>query len=167
MVVAGIRAALSAAFVALAASFAVAGPHSLPVDAPVVAVTFPDDWQVRKTNRLIEATSRKDDMYVSYMIVPMGEFTKAMTTWESWAAERSIKVDDASKSVKKFQFEGEDSISHRWLGTDAKGPTIVMRTILKLSSRTLVFITEWGSPPANQQYAADLQLIRRSVTKLK
>ncbi|MCZ8163882.1 MAG: hypothetical protein O9315_17905 [Beijerinckiaceae bacterium] len=167
MILTLVRAALPAVFVALLSCFAMAGPHSLPVDAPVVAMTFPDDWDVQKTNRLIEVTSKAGDMYVSYMIVGMQEFTRAMKTWDAWAGDQKIKLDDTNKSVKKFQFEGHDSISHRWTGSDENGPTIVMRTILKLSEDKLVFITEWGSVPATQKYSTELQMIRRSVTKLR
>ncbi len=167
MFAASLRAALSAGLLALAPGLAFAGPHALPVKDPIVEVTFPDEWQVVKKNWTIETSSPGDDMYVSYMLVSMGEFGRAMKTWEDWAARSGIKLQEAGKSVRKFQFEGQDSISHRWHGTDRNGPTIVMRTILKLSEEKLLFVTEWGAEPATQKFAGELRSIRRSVTKLQ
>ncbi len=166
MIASLLRTALAACFLALAPGLALAGPHSLPVNAPIISVTLPDGWQVVKNGLTIEAASPKEDMYVSYMMVSAGEFGRAMKTWEDWAARSRIKLDESGKSVRKFQFEGQDSISHRWRGTDRHGPTIVMRTILKLSEEKLLFVTEWGAEPATQKYASELQEIRRSVTKL-
>ncbi len=80
---------------------------------------------------------------------------------------RGITLREEGKSIQKFQFEGGDSISHRWHATDRSGETIVMRTILKLSEDHLLFITERGAAPATQAYAAELRSIRRSVTKLR
>ncbi len=166
MPAASLRFAFLAALVALAPGVALAGPQGLPARAPVVEVTFPDGWQVAKTNLTLEAAPRAGDMRVSYRLVAMGEFTKAMKDWEAWATREGITLREEGKSIRKFQFEGEDSISHRWQATDRRGPAIVMRTILKLSGERLLFITEWGAEPSTQAYAGELRSIRQSVTKL-
>ena len=167
MLMASVRAAFAVALTVLAPGFALAGSHALPARDPVVSVTFPDDWPVVKRNMALEVAPRNRDMYVAYTLVSMGDFNRAMKAWDDWAARSQIKLSETNKSVKKFQFEGGDSISHRWIATDRNGPTIVMRTILKLSDQNLLFITEWGAAPATQVYASELQAIRQSVTKLK
>jgi hypothetical protein len=166
MSTASIRAAFAAMALALAPGLALAGPQGLPASAPVVEVTFPDDWQVAKTNLTLETSPRGKDMLVAYRLVAMGDFTRAMKDWEAWAARQGIALKEEGKSIKKFQFEGGDSISHRRLATDRSGDTIVMRTILKLSEERLLFITEWGAESATRAYASELRSIRRSVTKL-
>ncbi len=161
-----VRAAVTACLVALAPGLAAAGEHGLPVDSPIVAVTFPDDWTIAKRDRSLEASSRNETMVVTYRLVDMRDFSTAMKSWEDWAARQNIRLLEDGKSIRKFQFEGQDSISHRWRAIDRDGPTIVMRTILKLNEAKLLFITEWGAESATQTYARQLQSIRRSVTKL-
>jgi hypothetical protein len=162
-----IKSATVAGLIALAPGLALAGPHSLPVNAPIMSVTIPDGWQVVKRNQTIEASPRNEEVYVSFMMVSMGEFGRAIKTWEEWSSRSKVKLDASSKSVQKFQFHGRDSISETWRGTDREGPTTVMRTILKLSDSKLLFVTEWGADSAAQKYASEIQTIRTSVTKLR
>lgn len=157
--------ALSASLIALSLGSTQAGTHSLPVAAPIVSVDLPDEWNVETEDFTIEAWPRSEDMYVSYMLVSLGEFSRAKKTWEDWASGSQIKLLEEGKSVKKFQFEGGDSISERWNAMDSDGPTIVMRTILKLGESHLLFVTEYGAEAATRQYADELRAIRRSVTK--
>lgn len=162
-----LRAAVIAGLLGLGAAPAFAGTHSLPQANPVVSVTIPDGWKFVNDGLAVEASPEKKDLYVSFMLVEMREFPVAMKHWEEWAERMNIKLDESSKQVRKFQFEGGDSIIQKWRATDRDGETTVMRTILKLSDEKLLFATEWGSQEAAKKYHAEIVEMRASVTKLR
>jgi hypothetical protein len=167
MVVPMFRTFILACLLAFAPGSVVAATHSLPSRDPVVSITIPDGWETETDSLLIEATSASSDFYLSFMLVPIRDFTRAMKEWEDWLVEAKIKRDEASKTVQKFKFEGGDSIVTRWTATDEDGPTGLRFTILKLSEENLLFITHWGSAAAEKKYANEILAIQQSVTKLK
>ncbi len=167
MVVPMFRIFILACLLAFSPGGVAAATHSLPSGNPVVSITIPDGWETETDTLLIEATSANADFYISFMLVPMGDFTRAMKQWEEWLVEAKITRDEASKTVQKFKFEGGDSIVTRWKATDEDGPTGLRFTILKLSEENLLFITHWGSAAAEKKYANEILAIQQSVTKLR
>ncbi len=167
MFVSVFRACLLAGLLGCAPGVAVAATHGLPKNKPVVSVIVPDDWKTASDRFFIKATPASEAFYVSFLLVPMGNFTQAMKDWENWLARMKITRDEASKIVQKFRFEGEDSIVSRWKASDADGPTGVKLTILKLGKENLLFITHWGSQAAEKKYAQEILAIQHSVTKRK
>jgi hypothetical protein len=144
---------------------AMARTFPIPVGAPAITVTTPDNWKVKEIEYGFSAMSPGDDVYFSVEYAS-GDKTveKMMNDNECWMKENKIKP--VKPNVEEGKINGVDIKHYEFDTTDDNGKTLV-DFFLVPAGKSLAMLTFWGSEAERNKHQDEIVSIMNSVKPAK
>lgn len=158
----------------LAAALAVLLPasadaKSYQLGAPVVAtVELPDAWSPNVTERGVEATTDDDEIYVAVTIASVTNVEDSTKQALAYLVSQGVEIDPATQRQQTMTVNGMPTIFLGFSGKDSDGEQAEISVgILIVNPSTVLILSYWGSKEGEKTYAAQLNGILQSLTKVE
>lgn len=142
---------------------AYAAKFKFPSDAPVAAVTIPDDWESGETESGVEATSPDEAVYLSIDVADAKSIDGVMDDAVNWLDEQGVTVDASTSKKTEDKLNGKDIIYVEWDGKDKDGPASIGLAALVLNADTILVLTYWGTKGEEEKNTATIGNILNSI----
>ncbi|MGL4285432.1 MAG: hypothetical protein ACRCVA_03765 [Phreatobacter sp.] len=161
------RLILAAALALLLPGAAEAG--SFRLGAPAVAtVEIPDAWSPSVTERGVEATTADDEIYVAVTIASVTNVEDSTKQALAYLVSQGVEIDPATQRQQSITVNGMPTIFLAFSGKDSDGEQAEISVgILIVNPSTVLILSYWGSKEGEKTYAAELNAILQSLTKVE
>lgn len=136
---------------------------AFPSEAPIAAITIPDDWEPTETETGIEATSADSAIYLAIDVADETTSDKVIDDAVAFLEENGVKIDDFTQKHSAETINGMEMSNFDWSGTDSDGAVSIGLSVLSPAPGKLLVITYWGSKGKQEQHAPELLSIISSL----
>ena len=140
-----------------------AAKFKFPSDAPIAAVTIPDDWDSGETESGVEATSPDEAVYLSIDVADAKSIDGVMDDAVEWLGEQGITVEASTVKKNEDKLNGKDIFYVEWDGKDKDGPASIGLAALVLNADTILVLTYWGTKGEEEKSTAAIGKILNSI----
>jgi glucose/arabinose dehydrogenase len=155
---------IAAAVAAFAfAGFAQAAEMKFPSDEPVASITLPDGWTANETDTGMEVTTADGSIYLAVDVAEPKDTEQVAKDAIVWLGSQGVTVDPATQKESQDKLNGRDIFYLDWKGKDKEGDTSVGLAALVLTAETVLVLTYWGDPAAEQANGAAIVGVLKSI----
>lgn len=140
------KALLAALVLALAPVASQAATLNFPSDAPVAAITIPDDWKPEETESGIQAQSPDDAIYLSIDVAGSDNVEQVIADTFKYLEEQKVTVDPATQKETDATVNGMPVKNFEWSGKDETGDASIAVALVQPSPDHMLVLTYWGTP---------------------
>ncbi len=158
---------VAAGIVLLLTTAGQAATLKFPSEAPIAAITIPDDWDPTETETGIEATSPDTAIYFAIDVADEKTSDKVIEDAVTFLEENGVTIDDATQKQSEEIINGMEMSNFDWSGTDSDGDVSIGLSVLSPSAGKLLVITYWGSKSTQAAHAQALLSIISSLQAVK
>ena len=155
--------AIAATAALLFATVAQAGEMKFPSSDPVASITLPDDWTAAETDTGMEVTTADESIYLSVDVAEPKDTEQVVKEAIEWLGTQGVTVDASTQKQNQDKINGRDMFYIDWSGQDKEGPASVGLAALVLSADTVLVLTYWGTPGAEEKNATAIMGVLNSI----
>lgn len=132
---------------------AAAETFSLPSDAPVVNVTYPDTWKAEETDTGLQGFSKDESVTLYVELTDTSDVNANIDAAVKFLGENGVKVDKDTLKETETEVNGMPASGVNVDGTDESGPVTVGLYFIAVAPNKVVMVTNWAN--LNDQNAID------------